>query len=296
MKWYCLSVVFLLTLSSAVKKREATPAKPDLLVKATQFRLDGINKKIYFKVELLNIGDAPCTINSTFNIQTSLSTDNTIGNDMPSGGRAIPVSFIIEPGTIKLLNEEFFLSYNEIENLQTHPYCVIEIRNINPNLESNTENNTAIYKHGFPRKKGEGVVKQSGDLPVKQVERFVDLQLSAINVVREIKTDVAGKQYKEYTYDAVIKNIGTADAVIDLDKPVTLQYRTVISCQDTTGDNAATRPLDPNVAYIIKPGRSFVLTGRKATQAVDATTAILIELVFAGNERNLYNNVACIPN
>ena len=54
-KWYCLSVVFLLTLSSAVKKREATPAKPDLLVKATQFRLDGINKKIYFKVELLNI-------------------------------------------------------------------------------------------------------------------------------------------------------------------------------------------------------------------------------------------------
>ena len=150
MKWYCLSVVFLLTLSSAVKKREATPAKPDLLVKATQFRLDGINKKIYFKVELLNIGDAPCTINSTFNIQTSLSTDNTIGNDMPSGGRAIPVSFILEPGTIKLLNEEFFLSYNEIENLQTHPYCVIEIRNINPNLESNTENNTAIYKHGFP--------------------------------------------------------------------------------------------------------------------------------------------------
>ncbi len=296
MKSYFASVVLLLALSTAVNKKNAKPAKPDLLVKATQFRLAGPDKKIYFKVELANIGDAPCNINSTFTIQTSLSTDNAIGNDIPSGGKVIAVSFTLEPGKVKLLDEEFFLSYNEIENLQTHPYCVIEVRNINPNVESNNENNTAIYKHGFPRKKGEGAVKQSGDLPVKHVERFVDLQLSVSNVVSEIKTDVAGKQYKEYTYDAIIKNIGTANAVIDLDKPITLQYRTVISCQDTTGDNAATRPLNPNVAYVIKPGRSFVLTGRKAMQAVDATTAILIELVFAGNERNWYNNVACIPN
>ncbi|OSZ81245.1 hypothetical protein CAP36_08420 [Chitinophagaceae bacterium IBVUCB2] len=296
MKSYFVSAVLILTLSAPVKKQDAKQAKPDLVVKATQFRLANEYGKIFFKVELTNIGNAPCNINGTFDIRTSLSTDDIIGNDQVSGGRAIPVSFILEPGKVRLLNDEFFLSFNELENLQNNPYCVIEIHSIHPNLESNYENNKSIYKHGFPRKKGEGVSKPIGDLPVKQAERFVDLQLSVSNVVREIKTDVAGKQYKEYTYDAILKNIGNTDAVIDLDKPVTLQYRRVVSCQDTTGDNAVARPQNPNLAYIIKPGTSIVLYGRKAMQAVDATTALLIEMLFAGTERNLHNNIACIPN
>lgn len=92
--------------------------KPDLVVNVSQFRIDNDAKKIFFKVQLINIGDTTCNINQIYSIQTYLSTDQNIGNDTPSGGRAISVSFKIEPGKSRLLSEEYFFSYQSLQQLE----------------------------------------------------------------------------------------------------------------------------------------------------------------------------------
>lgn len=297
MKFILFLLLAQLTLVGSAKNIYINPPKPDLIIKATQFRLVDADKKIYFRAEISNIGDAPCSINSFTSIQTYLSADNIIGSDIISGSRAIPGNFILEAGTSKLLIDEYFISYTTIAQLQANPYCVIEI-SLNPQIiESNSNNNKSIYKHGFPRKKGEGVSNQPGDIPTQQADNNIDLQLAISNISSAILTDNAsGKQYKEYTYTATIKNLGNYDAVIDLDKAISFQYRLVTSCQDTSGSNTTSRPVNQDVAYIIKPGKSLVLTGRKTKKPHDATTAILIELFYGGNDRVWYNNFACIPN
>ena len=149
--------------------------KPDLTVRVSEFRLDGAAKKIYFKVEISNIGTATCTINSGFSIQTYLSNDATIGQDIPAGGRNIPYNFELEPGKVKVLDQEFFLAYQTLGQLEANPYCVIEIYKPGLMLESNYENNKSIYKHGFPRKKGEGLSKDPGDVPIKTAIKYINV-------------------------------------------------------------------------------------------------------------------------
>lgn len=190
------------------KKDSHKEPKPDLIIKATQFRLVTADKKIYFKAEIFNIGDASCQINSFTIIKTFLSTDNIIGNDIISGGRAIPGNFILAAGTSKQLIDDFFISYTTIDQLQANPYCIIEISPNPQIIESNPNNNKSIYKHGFPRKKGEGISNQPGDLPAMKANNYIDFQLTVSNVSCAIITDNATvKRYKEYSYTATIKNL-----------------------------------------------------------------------------------------
>lgn len=271
--------------------------KPDLTVKAWDFRLDGAAKKIYFKVQISNIGTAACTINSSFGIQTYLSADATIGNDLATGGRFIPYNIELAPGKTILLNQEFFLAYQTLGQLEENPYCVIEIYKPGLELESNYENNKSIYKHGFPRKKGEGLSKNPGDVPIKTAIKYIDLKLQIANVTSELITEPeTGKQYKEYTYTATVKNIGNMDAVIDLQKPVSLRYWNVASCTDTSGMSSIQKPTDQHVSYLLKPQQSFVLTQRKVKQKPDATTPLLVELIYEKPEKNKWNNFACLQN
>lgn len=295
------SIFFLLpALLTAVSYSDIKPVravKPDLTVKASSFRIDGAAKKIYFKVEIGNIGNAACNVNGTFTIQTYLSDDAAIGNDIPSGGRIILTSFTLEPGKIQLLNQEYYISYQSLEQLEAHPYCVIEIYKSGINLESNYENNKAIYKHGFPRKKGEGLGIDPGDLPIKLAPKEIDLKLLISDVTNELITEPeTGKQYKEYTYTATIINIGNINAVIDLEMPISFQYWTVPSCTDTSGMTSSQRPTNQHVSYLLEPQQSFVLPFRKTRQKPDAVAPLLVEMIYNSPEKNKWNNFACLQN
>lgn len=169
------NLIYSLILSMLLKQTEITNvtnnvAQPDLIVKASHFRLDAANKRIYFKAELSNIGDAPCTIHPTggYAIQTYLSRDSslTLRNDWASGGRVFYelYTFTIQPGESRLLEGEHSAGYSQLESLANYPYLILQLQS--PNIESNRANNFSIYKHGFPLKKGEGLeVPRPNNLP-----------------------------------------------------------------------------------------------------------------------------------
>lgn len=283
--------------ASRITAMSKKPPKPDLIVGASDFRIDGATKRIFFKTQITNRGSVACIINGTFTIQTYLSADALIGNDIPSGGKVIPGSFTLEPGKVQVFEQGFYINYQSLEQLEAHPYCVIQIYNPDLNNESNYENNNSIYRHGFPRRKGEGIGIDPGNIPIQQASPYIDLKLLISNVTSQLVTEAeSGKQYKEYTYTATIKNIGITDAVIDLQNPISLQYWTVTSCTDTTGMTSILKPANQHAAYIIKPGKSLELPYRKVKQKPDATTPLLIELLYNKSEKNKWNNFACLGN
>lgn len=295
-----MKIIFLLSIAMLVgqnysKAGDNKDAKPDLTVWAGEFSINSAEKKIYFKTHINNIGSAACTINGTFAIQTYLSSDAVIGNDIPSGGKVIPNSFTLEPGKVQIFEQTFYISYQSVEQLNTHPYCVIQIYNPNASLEANAENNKSIYEHGFPREKK--LTKDLGNPPTKIAESFIDLKLLISNVTNQLITEPeTGKQYREYTYTATIKNIGNSNVVIDLEKPIRLQYWNTISCTDTSGMTSAQRPEHQHTAYVLEPQKSFTLPLRRTRQKPDATNPPLVELIYDSPEKNKWNNFACLQN
>lgn len=132
----------------------------------------------------------------------------------------------------------------------------------------------------------------------KGMEFFMDLQFTISNVNSQIVTEkVTGKQYKEYTYTATIKNLGNFDALIGDSKTIRLQHWTVPSCMDTSNKTTASRPvLQPINRTLIKPGKKLVLTNRRATHSPTALTKVLVEMIYGGDDNNPSNNFACIEN
>ena len=135
-------------------------------------------------------------------------------------------------------------------------------------------------------------------IPAKGINFFMDLQFTISNVNSRIITEkVTGKQYKEYTYTATIKNLGNFDALIGESKTIRLQHWTVPSCIDTSNKTTASRPVLQQINRIlIKPGKKLILTNRKATQSTTALTKILLEMIYGGDDNNLANNFACLEN
>lgn len=301
------NLIYSLTLLLLLKQTEIVPiiknaAQPDLIVKASHFRLDAANKRIYFKAEISNIGDAPCTIHpgpgGGYGIQTYLSADNSIGNDVVSGGRVFDelFTFTLQPGESRLLDGEHSAGYSQLGSLSGYPYLVVELQS--PNIESNRRNNKSIYKHGLPRKKGEGLEAPRPDnIPTQLAPKAIDLKLLISDVTSQLVTEPeTGKQYKEYTYTATIKNIGNINAVIDLEKPISLQYWKTTSCTDTSGMTSMQRPENQHAAFVLEPQKNFSLPLRKVRQKPDAITPLLVQLVYDVSEKNKWNNFACLGN
>lgn len=277
------------------KANATSDLKPDLIVWAGEFSINSAEKKIYFKTHVINIGSAACTINGTFAIQTYLSSDAVIGNDIPSGGKVIPSSFTLEPGKVQIFEQGFYINYQSVEQLNTHPYCVIHIYNSNVSVEANAANNKSIYEHGFPREKRLG--KDIGNPPIKTAESFIDLKLLISNVTSQLITEPeTGKQYREYAYTATIKNIGNSNVTIDLEKPIRLRYWKTASCTDTSGMTSLQKPENLHAAYVLEPQNSFTLPLLRTKQKPDGTSPPLVELVYDSPEKNKWNNFACLQN
>lgn len=156
---YCSIILFLSALMAFSHRKTLLP---DLKIKASHFRLDSANKRIYFKAELLNAGDVVFKIIPPhIFVRTYISRNKLLGGELYTG--TIPINEIIElkPGDSLTLSREYYIQYQSLAQLKTYPYCVIEVYTPQ-NMESNVSNNKSIYKHNLPRLTGKNLVN---DIP-----------------------------------------------------------------------------------------------------------------------------------
>ena len=273
---------------------------PDIIVKGAYFfTLNEENKKVYFDLEIQNIGNEDAVIDS-FSYNCSLYDGEQNGIIRYAGGQKLRTArFVLEKGkSIKF--ERVWFTYNNLE-LKKFPYLYITPQPYGL-AEDNITNNKYLTRHLYPRQPSEGATQSPPNTnhppEMQGGSMYPDLVLSVSNVVKKnITNRQTNNTYLRYTFTCTIKNKSNYPAIISNEKTVTIQSFSVRNCDDTDVDGAGGRLVLLDRTQI-NPGETIVLRGQTANQPVQATTQIRVELIYNSHEdkNNTANNKVCIGN
>lgn len=291
----------------------------NLVISSTpKFTLHKENGKHWIRVEfeIKNISTSYAKfLSHGINVFYSFSKDSILNNDtvtlkvFPSEisknynayGVAEEAPFFILPyQKRKITSPKIYLP--DVDILNGHKYFIIHINPeiaefpfFNPlcHVEEDYSDNIKIFLHSL-KPAQEYAIEQPSNIDVHPPGLYPDLKLAVSKISSSIQTNSqTGVKFKEYKFTCSITNTSNVTAVIDSVHSLTIQSWQAATCKSAKLAGAGGRKVVTGITKI-KPGETIVVENQTATQPINATTKIHVELIYKAKEKDLMNNKVCI--